>query len=903
MTLVKTVLVAIAVVIAVALVSAVAAYKLIDDSVIEDKALEALQETLKRDVSVEGEFTLSRSLHPTLRTTGVRIASTDWDDSGDPLIQAKTLEFGIALVDLLRGVISIENIVFDDAVINIKRNAQGQSNLEFSSSKSPPKQGSGSGVAPVDIIDVNINNLTVNYSDQQAESAFVYTLENFSLHPKSKHVINITATSHFDEQPIILESEMCRIRQLLRGEKCAITANIATTPFDTDVRGILNIANQGKVDLAIKSNAGNINELTLIKHLSLPDTENIQLETQLQGSFSQLSLKDLDASIALENTTLHAKGNIQSINTLNGLDLLLSASAQQPSWLDSYQQVLASHFIEDFKVNASLRGDMGALELNDIESSLELQDTKITTTGSVVIQPQLSLALDVDAKGEHPAWLNELQQAIAAEEIDKFSITAHIDGQIDDQNQVINISQLASDVTINDTNTSAQGEINIAEDNNLMIDLALKSEGSNLQAFEKVSKQTLPKSNKFSLETLFNLDNNTINLKQLALTIDETQLQGTSEIELLSPPNIRAEINADTLNVEHLLATLSSNNSGDKETEQDAESAEKKSSLFSDEPIQLDWLSSADTQILLSINTLLYKDATLKDVKASLTAKNNVATLDVSSLKYKDANLTTKTSINANNHSFSHSLFTENFDLGTLLTETDISSTLQGKIDASINVNSIGKTSKQLAHNAQGKITTVMTQGSLADAPIDLLASNLLVELMPGKSKKDNTKIECLFVQFSGENGIFNSDAALLNTENIVMTTNGSIDLTAEKLNLLLVPKPKNIELFTLDANIRVSGDITDPGFSLDKSSVFKKLLKSAATVALGPAALAVPFTNMGGSKSEKCFSEVASVTTKAVEAQQEAERLAREQAEKEALEKEKLEKETKEAVVEPLDL
>ena len=128
----------------------------------------------------------------------------------------------------------------------------------------------------------------------------------------------------------------------------------------------------------------------------------------------------------------------------------------------------------------------------------------------------------------------------------------------------------------------------------------------------------------------------------------------------------------------------------------------------------------------------------------------------------------------------------------------------------------------------------------------------------------------------------------LLNTENIVMTTNGRVDLTNEELNLLLIPKPKNIELFTLDANIRVSGAIIDPSFSLDKGSVFKKLLKTATTVALGPASLAVPFASMGGDKTEKCFNEVASSTIKAVEAQQEAEQ-------------EKLEETKKEAVVEPL--
>jgi hypothetical protein len=173
---------------------------------------------------------------------------------------------------------------------------------------------------------------------------------------------------------------------------------------------------------------------------------------------------------------------------------------------------------------------------------------------------------------------------------------------------------------------------------------------------------------------------------------------------------------------------------------------------------------------------------------------------------------------------------------------------------------------------------------------------------MPGKSKKDNTKIECLFVQFSGAEGVFKSEATLLNTENIVMTTNGSIDLGEEKLNFLLIPKPKNIELFTLDANIRVSGDIVDPSFSLDKGSVFKKLLKSAATLAIGPAALAIPFASLANNKSEKCFSEVASATTKAVEAQQEAERIVKEKAEAEAAENAKQEETLKEAIVEALD-
>jgi len=255
MSLAKKVLISIVVVVGIIFISAAAAYKLIDDKVIEDNALNALQETLKRDVSVEGDFTLSRSLHPTLRTTGIKIASADWD-ADNYLLQAEKLEFGIALLDLLRGVITIQNIVFEDAVINIKRNTQGQSNLEFAPANSQPPADKSNDEknnlsARFDVIDVKIHNLTVNYSDLESDTAFVYALDEFVLNPLNKHVINITTNSRFDEQPIIINSKMCRIRSLLRGEDCPITATVESTPFETSIKGDINIANQGASSLML----------------------------------------------------------------------------------------------------------------------------------------------------------------------------------------------------------------------------------------------------------------------------------------------------------------------------------------------------------------------------------------------------------------------------------------------------------------------------------------------------------------------------------------------------------------------------------------------------------------------------------------------------------------------------
>ncbi len=883
----KKILIAIPIVLGCLLIFATIAFFLIDDKTIEENALEALQNTLNREVRVDGKFTLSRSLHPTLQTTGVQIASADWD-SDNHLLKAEKLELGISLLDLLRGVISIENVVFDNATINIKRNAEGISNFQFSPDKEKPSGGTAA-TARLDIIDININNLQVNYSDEQNEKSFIYQLEKFTLHPINKKTIQIAVNSKFDDQPISISSKSCRIRHLLSGDNCDISAEIETLPFSTVVKGHVNISNRGYLQLHIDTSGKDVNDFKLIKDIVLPTTQSIQSAFDMTGPFDRIQLSAFSSKIELHDSIVTLQGAIDSINDLSGVNMSVDAEGTHPEWINQYQQHFPANQIESFNIHANIENKESSWHIHSIDSTINIEKSTIQATGEISVNSdQATYAINIDAQGKHPAWLNELQQAVSAEHIDQFSIQAHIHNP----DNVITIDNLKTKIDIDDSTTSAHGVIKIDNESEVNVVLDISSKGDNIKSIEQVIKQTLPDSNSFSLDTHLEFARAHLLLDKLKFEIDNTKLSGNSKIHLTSPPNIAAKLNADSLNIEHILAFIST-----EKAEKENEQTNKKETLFSEDPIDLTWMQAANTDITLDIKQLIYKDAILKNIVATAIAKNNNAKIDISSLEYLDASLSASTEINADNNSFKHNLYTESFDLGQLLQQIDVSKTLQGKIDASVDLTSNGTSSQKIADNLKGKITAIMTEGSLADAPIDLLASNLLVELMPGKSKKESTKIECLLVQFSGENGLFESEATLLNTENIVMTTTGSVNLSDEKLNLLLIPKPKNIELFTLDANIRVAGSITDPGFSLDKGSLLKKVLKSAASVALGPAALAIPFASMGNNKNEKCFNEVANTTTKAVEAQLEAERIARE-----AAEKAKEEALLKEAEVEPLD-
>ena len=884
MSLSRKIIYAILLLIALLLIGAVIAYKFIDDQTIEAQALTAIQEGLQRKVVIDGEFKLSRSLQPTLKTTTIRIASADWDPQ-PYMLEAARFEIGINLLDLLRGVVTIKNVVFDDATINIVRNREGQSNLDFGTDKeTTAKQNT---LSFLDIADIEINKLTINYADQQAEQTFVYVVDKLSLQPKNKHVIQINAVSRFNDQPIELASSMCRIRQLLRANDCKIVAQINVDPLETRIEGKLNIGGKGHENrLQVRTRGGDISEMPLLNEVTLPITQSIQLQFQLLGPINSLHLQELDGEIELVDSRLKLSGDIVSVNQLRGTNLQLAASGTKPEWIDLYQNYFSGKLIDRFSVQAKLNDEADTWNIADIDANFEIGQSELNAQGKVNLANGIpNVQLNLQGEGADPAWLNNLQEFIAADQIDKFSIQANL---LNPEN-VWTLDNIEASINTANNTLSAQGNILFSTEHGPEVTLNVDALGDDLQNFSSTLKQPLPSSEQFSINTGLTYKGTLLTLDPLSIEIDDTKLGGNSIIEFSSPPNIRAQLKADSLNAAHIASLLPAEQTSD--TKQD-----QAKTLFSDQTIDLDWLNTANTDISLSVNELVYKQATLTDIQTDISAKNNQALVELNSLRYKDASLQTSAAIDANINQYTYNLYTEAFDLGGLLNELDLSSTLQGKIDAAVNLASNGTSSKQLADNASGKITAVMTEGSLKDAPIDLLASNLLVELMPGRPDREKTKIECMFVQLSGNEGIFKSDAAMLNTENIVMTVDGMVDLTQETLNFALIPKPKDIELFTLDANIRVKGDITDPSFSLDKGSLFKKLLKSAASIALGPAVLAVPFASMGADKQAKCFDEVASTTTKAVEAQQEAERKAKEEAER------KLEEESSDAAAQGTD-
>ena len=123
-----------------------------------------------------------------------------------------------------------------------------------------------------------------------------------------------------------------------------------------------------------------------------------------------------------------------------------------------------------------------------------------------------------------------------------------------------------------------------------------------------------------------------------------------------------------------------------------------------------------------------------------------------------------------------------------------------------------------------GRSDIVTGPGRIGSKAIDALSSDLarLITLSAtGSTQQSVNQLNCIAVPFKVEKGIARSDAILVDTGRVTVRGTGSIDLRAERIDLLLTPNPKDASLANyLAVPVHVGGTLANPSFTPDKTAV-----------------------------------------------------------------------------------
>ncbi len=265
-----------------AITAAVLFSTMVNSDLVKNQISQYVKASTGRDLIIKGS--LHASFWPRL---GINVNDVTLSNpsgfQGDNLLVAHKLTISAELGPLLHRQLAINRASLSDAIINLQKNAQGNTNWDFSSAKQKKSNSSeetnSQESMQFNIASLSLSHTTINYSDTKTQQH--YTLEN----------VNISADNLASNQPFPLHGNFI----INNSSKTKTNINLKTTANYDSANGTLNLENsdihikpENSSEIAINSNIkANLNSSS-IKFLTLNlQMGDLKVQGDLTGNYNE----------------------------------------------------------------------------------------------------------------------------------------------------------------------------------------------------------------------------------------------------------------------------------------------------------------------------------------------------------------------------------------------------------------------------------------------------------------------------------------------------------------------------------------------------------------------------------------------------------------------------------------
>ncbi|MEN8762155.1 MAG: AsmA-like C-terminal region-containing protein, partial [Thiogranum sp.] len=299
-------------------------------------------------------------------------------------------------------------------------------------------------------------------------------------------------------------------------------------------------------------------------------------------------------------------------------------------------------------------------------------------------------------------------------------------------------------------------------------------------------------------------------------------ISGEEKIDLLlnadfqtSPPQIKGKITAQNFFLPDPAEKKREEIARERKEKKKAKQLKEKPAVFSRQPMGLGWMKKADVDLHIDIQS--FDRANSEALSANMRAilKSGQLLVKHATLVYPKGQADMDFQFDAGDvPKFSFSLSGENLDpwRGFNVDESKSMEQFDSK-NAEVNVNvsltSSGKSQHDMAANAQGDFYVTMKHGKISRSKLDLLFVDI-VGWASERVKQRYLDINCAIADYSIRQGLVTTNAFFMDTENITIAGEGTVDLGREQVDYTFIPRKKS-RLILKAEPVKIRGALNDP--------------------------------------------------------------------------------------------
>lgn len=375
------------------------------------------------------------------------------------------------------------------------------------------------------------------------------------------------------------------------------------------------------------------------------------------------------------------------------------------------------------------------------------------------------------------------------------------------------------------------------------LNLQFESTGADMKDLYFLTGLGLPETGEYHLTGRFNRQDHHLEFNDLQARSGESDMHGKIVVELQrggAPSHTQADLRSKLLRLADLGA-------------QAAGRGKPSELLFPDTPFQLQGARHSIAEIDFHAATLEMGRVPVRDVATQV--KINLGSIEVTPLSatVRDGKVQGGFKIDV-----TQDVPRANVDLR--VNHMKLGTVIEGPLEGRVELQGKGNSLHDLASNATGTVTAVLPHGAMRSSLAELAGFDLRGLGLMATGNKEDTGIRCGVASFDAKKGTLTAQRLLVDTDPVLITGDGTIDMDSEALDLKLVGRPKHPRL-RVRAPLLVHGTLKHPTFSTDPK---KPMAQAAGAIALGvlltPVAAMLAFVDPGLAKDSDCGALLAEV-------------------------------------------
>ena len=298
--------------------------------------------------------------------------------------------------------------------------------------------------------------------------------------------------------------------------------------------------------------------------------------------------------------------------------------------------------------------------------------------------------------------------------------------------------------------------------------------------------------------------------------------------------------------------------------QKDQAKAEKNSDrIFPDQHYDLERLRTMDADVRLRAKKILAPKLPIDNLNATLNLNDGVLRFTPASFGVANGRVEIYSIFDGSKNPSAVNIDARlrQLDLKRFLTASSVAQKAVGPIGGRVVLKGTGNSFRELMADASGKSFFVMSGGQISELLVELAGLDVAHSLGIVVRGDKPIPIRCAVLDLQGTNGQMAVQNLVFDTANSIISGEGKIDLRDEKVNLVVIPAPKDFSPLSLRSYIRVSGGFKNISVFPDPvktgtDSLLKKIFNVLTMLVMTP----LQPRDFGQGKDADCTALIASV-------------------------------------------